>query len=204
VIISNNHNHDSNNRIIFEPFFTTKVVGEGTGLGLSTVLGIINNHGGFVTVSSQVGQGTEFQVFLPAIASSETPAEVQQELPVGKGELILIVDDEENIRETLKLSLEIQNYRVLTAKDGIDAISTYAAYQSDIQAVLIDMMMPAMGGATAIRVLQQINPQIKIIACSGTENKDNLDTLTGVKAFLSKPFTVDDLLNTLQMILMAA
>jgi CheY-like chemotaxis protein len=93
---------------------------------------------------------------------------------------------------------------VLTAKDGVDAISTYAAHQSDIQAVLIDMMMPSMGGATAIAVLQRLNPQIKIIACSGTENKDNLDTLTCVKAFLSKPFTVDDLLNTLQTILTEA
>jgi hypothetical protein len=189
---------------IFEPFFTTKVVGEGTGLGLSTVLGIVKHHGGFVTVSSKLGQGTEFQVFLPAIISSETPPEVYQEPPTGKGELILIVDDEENIRETLKLSLENQNYRVLTAKDGVDAISTYAAHQSDIQAVLIDMMMPSMGGATAIAVLQRLNPQIKIIACSGTENKDNLDTLTCVKAFLSKPFTVDDLLNTLQTILTEA
>jgi PAS domain S-box-containing protein len=186
---------------IFEPFFTTKVVGKGTGLGLSTVLGIIKNHGGFVTVSSKVGQGTEFQVFLPAIASSETPTEVHQELSMGKGELILIADDEENIRETLKLSLENQNYRVLTAKDGIDAISIYAAHQSDIQAVLIDMMMPSMGGTTAIPVLKRLNPQIKIIACSGTENQDNLGNITGIKAFLSKPFTINDLLSTLQTIL---
>jgi nitrogen-specific signal transduction histidine kinase/CheY-like chemotaxis protein len=188
---------------IFEPFFTTKGVGEGTGLGLSTVLGIIKNHGGFVAVSSEVGQGTEFQVFLPAIAGTEPPVARVQELPMGQGELLLIVDDEVNICETLKITLENQNYRVLTAKDGIEAIATCAKHREDIKVVLMDMMMPSMDGSAAIHALQMLNSQIKIIACSGLTVRDPALEV-GVKAFLAKPFSADVLLNTLHRVLREA
>jgi PAS domain S-box-containing protein len=186
---------------IFEPFFTTKPLAEGTGLGLSTAMGIIRNHGGFITVSSEVGQGTQFQVFLPAIDGSEIPSEESQASPRGQGELILVVDDEENIRETLKIILESQNYQVLTASDGIEAIATYAKHQADIKAVLMDMMMPAMGGQTAIQTLRQFNPRLKVIAFSGIETPNSVTETISVNAFLAKPYTSADLLQTLHRVL---
>jgi CheY-like chemotaxis protein len=150
-----------------------------------------------------VGQGTEFQVFLPAIAGTEPPVARAQELPMGQGELILIVDDEVNIRETLKITLENQNYRVLTAKDGIEAIATCAKHREDIKVVLMDMMMPSMDGSAAIHALQMLNSQIKIIACSGLTVRDPALEV-GVKAFLAKPFSADVLLNTLHRVLREA
>jgi two-component system, cell cycle sensor histidine kinase and response regulator CckA len=186
---------------IFDPFFTTKKMGEGTGLGLSTVMGIVKSHGGFMTVRSKVGKGTQFQIFLPAVQAAETSPEATQEPSQGQGELILVVDDEANIRDTLKLILENQNYKVLLAMDGIEAIATHAKHQNGIKAVLIDLMMPRMGGASAIRALQQFNPQIKVIACSGLPVSDSLLNAASIKAFLPKPFTADDLLNTLHRVL---
>jgi PAS domain S-box-containing protein len=186
---------------IFDPFFTTKRIGEGTGLGLSTVMGIIKNHGGFLTVSSKVGKGTRFQVFLPAGEATKTLPEATQVAIQGQGELILVVDDEANIRETLKLILETQNYQVLLATNGIEAIAAYATHQDRIKVVLIDMMMPSMDGSTAIRTLQQFNPQIKVIACSGASTNDSLLKTVEVEAFLPKPFTADTLLSTLHKVL---
>lgn len=186
---------------IFEPFFTTKPLAEGTGLGLSTVAGIIRNHGGFITVSSEVGHGTQFQVFLPAIEGIEVSAEEYPPLPIGQGELILVVDDEENIRETLKITLEQQNYRVLTANDGIEAIAIYAKHQADINAVLMDMMMPSLGGQMAIQTLRQFNPQLKVIAFSGVETPQNSPEMLNANAFLAKPYTSGELLQTLYDVL---
>jgi two-component system, cell cycle sensor histidine kinase and response regulator CckA len=187
---------------IFEPFFTTKESGQGTGLGLSTTIGIIKNHGGFLTVSSQVGEGTQFEVFLPTAEEAEMLPSQTLKLPLGQGELILVVDDEFSIRETLKIILETQNYKVLTAKDGVEAIAIYAQHQQDIKAILLDMMMPSMDGFTAIPILQQLNPHAKIIACSGSSNRESLPSSAATKAFLSKPFTAEDLLNTVQNVLM--
>jgi two-component system, cell cycle sensor histidine kinase and response regulator CckA len=188
---------------IFEPFFTTKKLGEGTGLGLSTTMGIIKNHGGFVVVSSEVGRETQFQIFLPAIDVTATSPEQIPALPRGEGELILVVDDEINIRETLKVTLECYNYNVVTACDGVDAIAVYALHQDEVKAVLIDVMMPVMDGTTAIKALQRFNfrHQLKIIACSGVVASNNLLAMAGVKAFLPKPFTTDNLLITLSKVL---
>jgi two-component system, cell cycle sensor histidine kinase and response regulator CckA len=188
---------------IFEPFFTTKALGEGTGLGLSTTMGIIKNHGGFVTVSSEVSLETQFQVFLPAIDVTTTPAEEAPELPRGQGELILVVDDEINIREMLKITLESYNYNVVMACDGVDAIAVYAIHQDEVRAVLIDVMMPLMDGTTAIKALQRFNfrHQLKIIACSGVVASNDLLAMAGVKAFLPKPFTNESLLITLSRVL---
>jgi PAS domain S-box-containing protein len=188
---------------IFEPFFTTKELGKGTGLGLSTVMGILKSHGGYVSVYSEVGKGTQFKVFLPAVEATETPPVEELEALTGQGELMLVVDDEAPIREITKATLEAYNYRVLTANEGIEAISLYAQHKDEISVVLTDMMMPSMNGQVAIRILQRINPQVKIIALSGLASNDKvaLAAGVGVKAFLSKPYTARELLNTINDVL---
>ncbi|MBD1920102.1 response regulator [Microcoleus sp. FACHB-831] len=188
---------------IFEPFFTTKEIGKGTGLGLSTVLGIVKSHGGFIKVTSDVGRGTQFKVYLPAVEATETQYREDLELPKGNGELVLVVDDEVAICEVTKTSLETYGYRVLTASDGIEAIATYAQKKSDISVVLLDMMMPSMDGATTIRTLQKINPYVKIIAISGITANEKIAKNAGstVKTFLSKPYTSKKLLKTINLVL---
>jgi PAS domain S-box-containing protein len=188
---------------IFEPFFTTKEIGKGTGLGLSTVIGIIKSHGGFVNVCSEVGQGTEFKVYLPAIEETETLSVNDLELPTGQGELILVVDDEAAIRKITQTSLETYAYKVLTASDGIEAIALYAQHKAEISLVLIDMMMPEMDGLTAIRTLRKMNPNLKIVAVSGLNSNDNLAQVAvfDVNTFLSKPYTTKNLLETINAVL---
>ena len=191
---------------IFEPFFTTKEIGKGTGLGLSTAVGIIKGHGGFITVHSEIGQGTTFKVYLPAhgVVEEQSTA-VYHCLPRGQGELILVVDDEAAIRETTRLSLETYGYEVITANDGIEAIALYAQHRQQVNAVLIDMMMPSMDGPMTIRMLQKLNPDVKIIAVSGLVS--NYDTLEkggdGIQTFLPKPYTSEELLKNLQAVLSA-
>ncbi|KYC40569.1 hybrid sensor histidine kinase/response regulator [Scytonema hofmannii PCC 7110] len=186
---------------IFEPFFTTKAVGQGTGLGLSTVLGIVKSHSGFINVSSSVGKGTEFQVFLKAVMENETQSIENSEIPTGNGELILVVDDEAKIREITKTTLENYNYKVLIASDGIAAISLYAQNVSDIRVVLLDMMMPTMDGFTTIQTLKKINPFVKIIASSGLRENQLLAESVGIHKFLPKPYTVKQLLLMLQSLI---
>jgi PAS domain S-box-containing protein len=186
---------------IFEPFFTTKQQGKGTGLGLSTVIGIIKSHGGFVKVSSDVGKGTQFQVFLPAVQEAEMGQVEVLELPRGHGELILVVEDEASVNEITITSLETYNYRAIAAHDGIEAIALYAQHQTEISVVLIDMMMPSLDGSTTIRILQAMNPQVEIIAISGLVSNAQVASAVGVKAFLLKPFTARELLNAIQGVL---
>src|ERR671933_232556 len=190
---------------IFEPFFTTKELGKGTGLGLSTVMGIIKSHGGFVQVCSQVGKGTQFHVYLPTgqTIDADCPSAERHELPMGHGELILVVDDEDSIRETAKISLETFGYNVLLASDGIEALAVYTQHKEEISVVLVDMMMPSMDGPTTIRMLQKMNPHIKIIGVSGLVSNHKMLELVGnhVQTFLPKPYTSDELLKNLQSVL---
>ncbi|MBP5972297.1 PAS domain S-box protein [Brasilonema sp. CT11] len=186
---------------IFEPFFTTKEVGKGSGLGLSTVLGIMKSHNGFISVSSKVGKGTQFQVFLKAVLENQTLPQESLELPMGNGELILVVDDEAEIREITKITLENYNYKVLTACDGIEALALYAQNPEHIKVVFVDMMMPDMDGLTTIRALLKMNPCIKIMAASGITDNQKLTQSLGVETFLSKPYNIKNLLQVLQKIL---
>jgi PAS domain S-box-containing protein len=182
---------------IFDPFFTTKKTG--TGLGLSTVQGIVKTHGGSIEVESKVGQGTCFKIYLPAIDSreAETPA-VDEDLYDGKGQLVLVVDDEMAIREITKESLETYNYRVMLANDGIEAIDIYAQHHQSIAIVLVDMMMPNLDTASIIATLKQINPEVKIVVMSGSyfNLEEKVDTLQ-VNASLTKPFTTINMLQIL-------
>jgi PAS domain S-box-containing protein len=190
---------------VFEPFFTTKAVGQGTGLGLSTVLGIVQNHGGFMTIASEPGKGSQFNVFLPAIAHQQvmpTVTESQGSLE-GDDELILIVDDEAAIRQITQVVLDSSRYRTLLAANGMEAIRLYASHQADIKAVLMDVMMPTVGGITTIRSLQEVNPDVKVIACSGLSSNQAMIDNSGLKvqAFLPKPYTANELLLTLRRVL---
>lgn len=186
---------------IFDPFFTTKEIGKGTGLGLSTALTITKSHGGFINVYSEHGKGTQFTVYLPTAESGSEIKENKNTLPypVGNGELILIVDDEENIRQITKATLEKFGYQILTAADGNEALAIYAQNARKIKLVLTDMAMPHMDGAATIRALRRINPELPVIAASGLTNFD-LNELK-VDAFLSKPYTAEKLLKTLSEIL---
>ncbi len=188
---------------IFEPFFTTKELGSGTGLGLSTVVGIIKSHRGFITVSSQLSKGTVFKVFLPAVMLREAAPIENSELHRGNGDLILVVDDEAPVRESTRITLEDYNYQVLTACNGVDAIEVYSQHQHSIQLVLIDLMMPLMDGPSTIRTLQRINPNVEVVAMSGLSSKEMIADAesAGIQRFLSKPFMVKDLLSTLQQAL---
>lgn len=187
---------------IFEPFFTTKEQGKGTGLGLSTTIGIIKSHGGFINVYSEVGEGTKFKVYLPAIQTAEVAKDEKLEIPKGEGELILIADDEMSVRDITKASLENYNYQVIIASDGIEAIALYAQHKNEISAVLVDMMMPEMDGVTTIRTLQRMNPQVKIIAVSGLATSDKVSAAmnSGAMSFLSKPYTSEELLIKLHQV----
>lgn len=186
---------------IFEPFFTTKETGKGTGLGLSTVRGIVKSQEGFIDVVSKVGGGTEFKVFLPAVeATISSPAESPHPSD-GSAEWILVVDDEIAILETAKSSLEAYNYHVLTAHDGIEAISLCAQYKHKIAIALVDMMMPLMDGPTTIQNLHKIDPQIKTIAVSGFVPSDKLREASGIKGFVTKPYSIQELVQALQTVL---
>jgi PAS domain S-box-containing protein len=188
---------------IFEPFFTTKEVGKGTGLGLSTTLGIVKGYGGFITVSSEVNQGSEFKVYLPQVNDLQKQADAESEMPRGHGELILVVDDEAAVQEITQTSLEIYGYKVLIASDGIEAITLYTRHKDEIKAVLMDIMMPSMDGTTAIRTLWEIDPNVKAIATSGLVSNEKLAQAAGAKiqAFLAKPYTLKDLLKVLQEVI---
>ncbi|HSE21958.1 MAG TPA: PAS domain S-box protein [Pyrinomonadaceae bacterium] len=195
--------HEIQSRI-FEPFFTTKEMTKGTGLGLSTALTIVKSHGGFINLYSEMHKGTQFSIYLPALDSqnrSRTSSQLKTDLPLGKGELILVVDDEESIREITKGTLETFGYRVLTATDGTEAVAIYADNKSDIAAVLTDMMMPFMDGPATIRALQRMNPDVRIIAASGLGARAGEASLAGVQIFLDKPYTAETLLKALAKIL---
>jgi PAS domain S-box-containing protein len=190
---------------IFDPFYTTKETG--TGLGLSTVQGIIKTHGGAIEVESEVGRGTSFKIYLPAIDRRETESPTTAEdLYDGQGRLVLVVDDETAIREITKESLETYNYRVILASDGIEAIDIYTQNHQSIAIVLVDMMMPLLDTPSIIAALKQINPEVKIVAMSGSylnleaivdSPGERLRQQQKVNAVLTKPFSTAEILQTL-------
>jgi two-component system cell cycle sensor histidine kinase/response regulator CckA len=192
---------------IYDPFFTTKEIGVGTGLGLSTSMAIVKGHGGFIEVSSQPDCGTTFQVFLPTAnlersEAAELPdAKVAQ--PRGRGQLILVVDDEAGVRQVARRTLETFGYRVVVAADGAEALTCYSQHEEEVAAVLTDVMMPVMDGIAAVGVLRHLKPQLPIIAASGLaspEQELQLEKL-GVTHFLPKPYSAQDILQALQQLL---
>ena len=190
---------------IFDPFFTTKETGKGTGLGLSTVMGIVKSHQGFVNLRSRVAMGSVFEIYLPAApdavaASSAAPA---MQAPRGQGELILVVDDEEIIREVVQKTLCAHGYRVITAGDGTEAIAQFSQNRGEVKAVLTDIMMPFMDGVTLSRTLKKMDPTIQIIATSGMGSakgrQDKAAALASlqINTFLNKPYSANEILTAI-------
>ena len=183
---------------VFDPFFTTKEVGKGTGLGLSTVFNIVKNHKGFMNVYSELGKGTSFKVYFPAVSTEEKEQDiVVQHIPFGKQELILVVDDETAVREIIRATLEAYGYEVISASNGAEAVAIFAKNLLNVKAAIVDMIMPIMDGSATIQALKTINPEIKIIAASGFEDAKDKPIMEKVEGFLAKPFTAEAILRLL-------
>jgi PAS domain S-box-containing protein len=189
---------------IFDPFFTTKEIGKGTGLGLSTVAGIVKSHHGFLNVKTRVGKGTTFEAYLPASLSVEQEkSEPRKVLPTGRGELVLLVDDEASIRGVAKAVLESHGYQTLAASDGAEGIATYAQHRGAVSAVVTDSMMPGVDGVALVRALRKMTPDLKIIASTGRGEKTHMGDFKAMRvdAILTKPYTAETLLVTLDGLL---
>ena len=186
---------------VFEPFFTTKAIGAGAGLGLSTAQAIVRSHGGFVTLSSAEGEGTTVTVHLPvgevtAALGGELPAE----LPRGRGELVLLVDDDAVVRAVAQQALEASGYRVIAARDGAEAVATYRGRPGDIALVLTDVPMPVMDGIAMVRALRRIHPAARVMAAGGPPAGDTASALAeaGVRWFLPKPYAPEPMLRAVR------
>ena len=188
---------------IFDPYYTTKPTGEGTGLGLSTVHGIVRDHGGCIKVYSEVGCGTTFHVFLPAAdAEVETAAEEATQLPTGS-ERILFVDDEKSLIDLGRDLLELLGYRVETRASSIDALDAFRANPQKYDLIISDMNMPKMTGDELAREIKGIRPDIPIILCSGFSDRMRTPATAaiGISAMLMKPVTYVDLARTVRQVL---
>jgi len=187
---------------IWEPFFTTKQSCKGTGLGLSTVRGIIDSHAGFVTVATAQDQGTTFRIHLPAHETGVGSGATIAATPAapGGGELVLVVDDEPNIRNMSAAILARHGYRVLTAADGAEAIALFAARSRDIRIVVTDMSMPNLDGDALAALVRRLNPAVKVIMVSGLAPSGPTSGPAArpsfADAFLSKPYGPETLLAT--------
>ena len=187
---------------IFEPFFTTKKTGEGTGLGLSTAYGTINGYNGSISVANKLGGGTVFKVLLPITGNAIIEEKfVKKSQPKGRG-IILLVDDEEIIRQTTSAMLKDAGYEVITAKDGVEALKLYEQH-NHIDMVIIDMIMPNLNGTDTFYKLMELDKNCKVILSSGFPKGENIQTLkdAGLLAFIKKPFHNEKLIEMLTKLL---
>jgi CheY-like chemotaxis protein len=188
---------------IFEPFFTTKASGGGTGLGLASAYGIIRNHGGVITVTSQIGCGSTFTVLLPASIHMQTKPQIQEETLIAGSGTVLLVDDEVSIAETTSMMLENMGYRVYMVGNGHDAVQIYGQRHSEIDIVLLDLILPGISGATVLAALKEINPQVKVLLCSGYCLAGEADKVmqSGCHGFIQKPFRINHLCRIIEDII---
>jgi PAS domain S-box-containing protein len=194
---------------VFEPFFTTKGVGQGTGLGLATVYGIVKQSGGYISVNSEAGTGTRFEIYLPLVTDkTDQNREVQPRLPTrGEGQTVLLVEDEDAVRALASRILRKQGYEVLEASDGMEARRIAENYSGFIHILLTDVVMPRMGGRELVELLQPLRPGIRVLYMSGYT--DDALVHHGVVSgggtwFLEKPFTPEALVRKLREVIEAS
>jgi two-component system, cell cycle sensor histidine kinase and response regulator CckA len=189
---------------VFEPFFTTKQGSSGTGLGLSTALGIIEQSGGHIGVESQPGQGSEFTIYLPRYTGSEPAVStVERDVPRGGSETLLLVEDETTVRASVRRLLEWHGYTVIEASNGSEALRIYESNPEAIDLVLTDLVMPVMGGHELVERLRAGNPALRVVFMSGYTERTIADdsTMPSGTGFVEKPFTVDTLMRRVREVL---
>ncbi|HTY22663.1 MAG TPA: ATP-binding protein, partial [Desulfomonilaceae bacterium] len=189
---------------IFEPFFTTKANGEGTGLGLSMVHGIVSQHGGYIRCFSEPNRGTSFEIYLPVSASEQlSDATLTMEMPALGTETVLLVDDDDRIREMGRQMIELGGYQVLTARSGEEALVMYAAHAQEIALVILDLIMPGMGGKSCLQKLLLIDPDVRVLVASGYSSDGFTmdETITGARGFVRKPYDTKDILASIRQVL---
>ncbi|MBI3363714.1 MAG: PAS domain S-box protein [Ignavibacteriae bacterium] len=191
---------------IFEPFFTTKELGKGTGLGLAVVYGVVNSHHGFIDVESEQGKGTTFTLFLPVQSRKiiEAPPEVEKaQVTTGGSETVLLVEDEEMLRELLKNLLEEQGYHVLAAGDGQEGLEIYQTKKDQIAVILSDMGLPRLGGWEMFQKMRELNPKVRAILASGYFDPNlKIDMLkAGAKDFIQKPYVSEEILKRIREVI---
>ncbi|MBI5249645.1 MAG: PAS domain S-box protein [Desulfomonile tiedjei] len=182
---------------IFEPFYTTKEFGRGTGLGLAMVYGIVKQHGGHIVCHSKVGKGTTFRVYLPSIPEETAPeVESSGEMPAFGTETVLLVDDEDLVRELGYRILRRSGYTVLTAANGVEALDVFIRQKDLVALIILDLIMPSMGGKECLKELMKIDPQVKVLVASGySVDASTQEALgMGAKGFVGKPFRFRELL----------
>jgi two-component system cell cycle sensor histidine kinase/response regulator CckA len=189
---------------IFEPFFTTKSIHEGTGLGLAMVHGIVSQHGGYIRCYSEPGIGTSFKIYFP-VSSTELVLEMSEtrEMPALGTETVLLVDDDDRIRDMAIEMIEMGGYQVLMARSGEEALEVYACHREKISLVILDLIMPGMGGRKCLEELLRIDPNVKVLVASGySSNGLSQDGQgKGCRGFVIKPYDAKDILAAIRKVL---
>lgn len=191
---------------VYDPFFTTKEKGKGTGLGLSVVYGIVQAHHGFIDVKSEMGRGTTFRLFFPVPVISEQTAVPQQSVEsyeIGGTETIMFVEDEELLLQMVSFLLESKGYKVLCARDGLEAVNIFLSHKQEIALVITDMGLPVMTGTDEFKKLREIDPNVKVIFASGFFEPDIKSELQkdGDNGFIQKPYDPNDILRMIRQVL---
>jgi two-component system, cell cycle sensor histidine kinase and response regulator CckA len=189
---------------IFDPFYTTKEVGKGTGLGLAVVYGIVHQHGGLIRCYSERGVGTTFKICFPALVSDEEVERARTgAMPRGGSETILLVDDDQMIRDLGSRILTKSGYNVITASNGNEALKLYRTQSERISLIILDLIMPEMGGRQCLEGLLRLDPSVKVVIASGysTDGPTKEALTSGAKGFVNKPYDIRQMLQVVRAIL---
>jgi nitrogen-specific signal transduction histidine kinase/ActR/RegA family two-component response regulator len=189
---------------IFEPFFTTKKEGKGTGLGLAVVYGIVEQHGARIVCDSTPSVGTRFRIYFPAIEEAHEEQDSEKTEPQrGQGETILLVDDEPNLVVIVSRQLVGANYKVIKASNGNEALNLYEKHREEIRLVILDLLMPEMGGKQCLEALRKLDPNVRVLIASGVLNSEIEADLKaiGARGLIAKPFETSQLLEEIRKII---